>query len=168
MFFAGCALRAKKFGCAAGMLLLALFLCPQSTSAQATVTFTFSGGSFASPTSADYKSGHVEATSPMSFQIVTTSEAQGPHQTTLDIRSSSSTLGSGKSVADLEWRRGDLSTWNALTTVDHIVQTFVGTHSPTGHTYSNTIYFRILLHWTGTVPATYAGHIVLTVTHNKP
>jgi hypothetical protein len=109
----------------------------------------------------------MEATSPMSFQIVTTSESAGPHKTILHIRSSSSTLGGGKPIGDLEWRRGDQTTWNPVTTLDQEVEIFTGSHLPEGHTYSNTIHFRILLHWTSTRSATYNGHLVLTATYEK-
>jgi len=153
--------------CATTMLSITYTFAVSSVDAQATVTLTQSGGSFGSPTAADYVATAQSATTPMSFQIVTDSEATGAHSTTLVIRSSSSTLGSGKPIGDLEWRRGYLSDWHPVTTVDAEVEEWADAYSPTGHTYSNTIYFRIRLDWATTHPATYSAPVVLTVTYSK-
>jgi hypothetical protein len=98
-----------------------------SAQSQASVQLAFSGPpvSFASPTVADYAAAMLETTAPLPFQISTTSEPTGSFTTTVYIRSASATLGGGKSVADMEWRRGDESSWRALTTTDAIVESHV-------------------------------------------
>jgi hypothetical protein len=151
-------------------LLLALALVPSSGIAQVTVTLTGVGGTitFHAPTAADYAAGSLEATTTMPFQIATSTEGTGPHKTSLHIRSSSSTLGNSKPVGHLEWRRADHSEWHAFTTSDAEVESWEAQGHPAGHTFSNTIHFRILLHWTNAHPFMYTGHLVLTAASAKP
>jgi len=141
-----------------------------SAQSQASVQLAFSGPpvSFASPTVADYTAARLETTAPLPFQISTTSEPTGSFTTTVYIRSSSATLGGGKSVADMEWRRGDESTWRALTTTDAIVESRVSNGTAQGHSWDNTIYFRIALRWTSDPPAIYTGDLVITVSTTQP
>jgi hypothetical protein len=154
---------------AAAMLLLACVTSARA-GAQTGVQLLLSGdqGSFAVPTPADYAAGTLEAASPIDFQVITTSEPAGPLTTTVYIRSFSSTIGAGKPVADLEWRRGDEQTWHALTTTDAIVERRVVQGSPQGHTWNNTIHVRVALNWGGDPPATYVGNLVLTVSTIQP
>jgi hypothetical protein len=137
--------------------------------AQTGVQLTFTGtGSFGVATAADFAAGTLDATSPLPFTVVTTSEPAGSFTTTVYIRSSSSTLGTGKRISDMEWRLGDDPAWHALTTIDAVVETHVAAGAPQGHSWSNAIHFRIALHWTGDRPATYAGNLVVTVAATKP
>jgi hypothetical protein len=141
-----------------------------SAGAQTTVQLLLSGqqGSFAVPTVADYAAGTLEAASPIDFQVITTSEPAGPLTTTVYIRSFSSMLGGSKPVADLEWRRGDDQTWHALTTTDAIVERRIVQGSAQGHSWDNTIHFRVALKWTGDPPASYVGNLILTVSTIQP
>jgi hypothetical protein len=137
--------------------------------AQTGVQLTFTGtGSFGAATAGDFAAGTLDATSPLPFTVVTTSEPAGSFTTTVYIRSSSSTLGTGKRISDMEWRLGDDPAWHALTTIDAVVETHVAAGAPQGHSWSNAIHFRIALHWTGDRPATYSGNLVLTVAATKP
>jgi hypothetical protein len=105
----------------------------------------------------------------MTYQAQTSLEpALGTHTTTVYIRSSSATLGGGKAVGALEWRRADDVTWHALTTSNVAVEAKTTSFSLSGHTFSNSIYFRIALHWTSDPPATYTGHLVLTLSTAQP
>lgn len=151
-------------------LILAAATVTQAAQAQAGVQLDFTGGpvSFGSPTPADFDAGTLEAVDPLPIQITTTSEPSGSFTTTVKIRSSSPTLGGGKPLSDMEWRRGDDPTWHALTSSDATVESRTNDGAPEGHTWSNTIYFRVALHWTGDPPAAYAGNLVITVSATQP
>jgi hypothetical protein len=137
--------------------------------AQTGVQLTFSGtASFGAATAADFGAGRLDATSPLPFTVITTSEPVGSLTTTVYIRSSSPTLGSGKPISDMEWRIGDDPVWHALTTMDAVVETHVAAGAPHGHSWSNAIHFRIALRWTGDRPANYFGNLVVTVAATTP
>ncbi|MFN2601631.1 MAG: hypothetical protein ABR582_02615 [Gemmatimonadaceae bacterium] len=152
--------------------VIAFALSPSLGGAQGTqVQLTVTGGplTFGAPTAADLTVGKLESTTALTYQAETSAEPTGgTHTTTVYIRSSVSTLGGGKAVADLEWRRADDATWHALTTSDVAVQSRTDSFSLQGHTWSNSIYFRVALHWTGDPPATYTGNLVLTVSATQP
>jgi len=154
---------------AATMLLLACVTSGRA-GAQTGVQLVLSGqqGSFAVPTVADYAAGILEATQPIDFQVITTSEPAGPLTTTVYIRSFSSTLGGGKPVADMEWRRGGDQTWHVLTTTDAIVERRIVQGSPQGHTWDNTIHLRVALSWASDPPGTHVGNLILTVSTIQP
>jgi len=151
------------------VLLFALTLSASNVLAQTGVQLSFSGSvSFDPPTAADYTAGSLESATPLPFQVVTTSEPSGSFTTKVYIRSSSATLGGGKAVGDMEWRRDDDPTWHALTTSDAIVESRVAEGASEGHTWSNTIHFRIALNWTTDPPAIYTGNLVVTVSTTQP
>jgi hypothetical protein len=169
MNFARFGSHATSLVCSATTLLFAFALGGPNAGAQTGVQLTFGGSvSFDAPTAADYTSGTLEAATPLPFEVVTTSEPSGSFTTTVSIRSSSSTLGGGKPVANLEWRRGDDPTWHALTTSDAVVESRIAEGAPEGHTWDNTIHFRIALQWTSDPPATYTGNLVVTVSTTQP
>jgi hypothetical protein len=163
-------LLAMKILRATALILFATVLGFRGVGAQTSVQLALSGVpvSFDAPTAADLTVGTLEAPTPLSFQVATTAEPAGSFTTTVSIRASSATLGGGKPAADLEWRRGDDPTWHALTTSDAIVESRVADGIPEGHTWDNTIYFRIALHWTSDPPATYTGNLVFTVSTTQP
>jgi hypothetical protein len=129
------------------------------------VTLTVTGGpvAFPAPTGTDFANGFIDATAPLAYTLNASRGALLPRTSTLSIRSTSATLGSGKPLADLQWRRADVATWTPMTTVNAMVDTRQGRV-----TYSNTILFRMLLTWTGTPPATYMANLVLTESVTSP
>jgi hypothetical protein len=150
-------------------LLFAFALSTSNAGAQTGVELAFSGSvSFGAPTAADYAAGTLQAASPLPFGVVTSSEPSGSFTTTVYIRSSSATLGGGKAVGDMEWRRGDDPTWHALTTSDAIVESRIAEGVPAGHAWDNTIHFRIALQWATDPPTTYAANLVLTLSTTQP
>lgn len=155
--------------CAAATLIFAFASNSSTVDAQTGVQLAFGGSvSFGAPTAADYSAGTLEAVTPLPFEVVTTSELSGSFTTTVSIRSSSATLGGGKPVANMEWRRGDDPTWHALTTTDAIVESRIAEGTPEGHTWDNTIHFRIALDWTSDPPGIYTGNLVITVSTTQP
>jgi len=153
-------------------ILLAVLLTPSAGAAQITqVQLTLTGGplSFGAPMASDLTAGKLESTTSLAYSAQTSLEpAIGTHTTTVYIRSSSATLGGGKTVGDMQWRRADDATWHTLTTSNVAVEAKTTSFSLQGHTFSNSIYFRVTLHWTGDPPATYTGNLVLTLSTTQP
>jgi hypothetical protein len=143
----------------------ALLLCVRSQAlhAQLSSTLTITSGtiSFPAPTPADLTAGILAASAPATFQVT---PAAAAHTTTVTIKASGTTMGGSKSIADLQWRRGDLGTWQSLTQSDVFVESRTYTLLASRPAWQNTIYFRVVLRWTGEPPATYVGSYVITLT----
>src|SRR3954463_6668328 len=150
---------------AAMSLALALFASPLA--AQKT-NLTLSGGTitFPAPTAADYINGYVNSTTGVTFTLNSTNGAS--RTTTVSIRSSSPDLGSGKAVGDLQWRRSDLVSWNAISMTDAQVEQRIVVNKALNDPWSNTIFFRMTLDWTTDAPATYSGNYVVTLSQTVP
>jgi hypothetical protein len=73
-------------------------------------------------------------------------------------------MGGSKSIADLQWRRGDLGSWQSLTQSDVFVESRTYTLLSPRPAWSNTIHFRVVVRWTGDPPAAYVGTYVITLT----
>ena len=120
-----------------------------------------------SPTVADYNVGFVVNPTGILFTI-TLAGASTNRTTTVSIRSSSATLGGGKPIGDLEWRRADLVAWNAMTTTDAAVESRPVRKNTLNDPWSNQVFLRILLNWASDPPATYTAPIVFTLTVTTP
>src|SRR5687767_2405979 len=68
---------------------------------------------FPAPTANDYAAGYVNSTAGVTFSVDAT-QGPEPHTTIILIRSLSTTLGGGKLIGDLEWRRSDLAVWTSI------------------------------------------------------
>ena len=150
---------------AAVSLALVLFASPLAAQ-KTTVTLTSAAVTFPAPTAADYINGYVDAPTGMTFTINSVNGAQ--RTTTISIRSISANLGGGKAIADLEWRRSDLATWNSITLTDAQVEQRVVVNKGLNDPWSNTIFFRMLLNWTTDAPATYSGTYQITLSQTVP
>jgi hypothetical protein len=154
------------------MSLLAIAFAPSAGIAQLQqVQLTISGGpaSFPAPTASDLTAGSLLSSNALTYQAHTSVEpAVGTLTSQVYIRSSSATLGGAKPVAHLEWRRDDDVTWHALTTTDAVVESRTTSFNVSGHTWTNTVHFRVALHWVGDPPATYTGNLVFTMTAAQP
>ena len=122
---------------------------------------------FPAPTATDYINGYVYSTAGVSYTIDATSGNQS-HTTTIALRSTSVDLGSGKLLADLEWRRSDLAAWNAITTANTQVEQKVVIRGALNDPWSNTIFFRMKLSWTADAPATYSAAYTITLSQTVP
>ncbi|HTR21968.1 MAG TPA: hypothetical protein VMH88_14040 [Gemmatimonadales bacterium] len=148
------------------LLLLVSLVAATATSARAqNVTAVITGGpvSFPAPTAADYNNGFVNDGTPLTYTLTLSTGAAST--TTVAIHSSSANLGGGKALSDLQWRRGDLVAWNAMTTANVTVQSVQLT---AGTPYSNTIFFRTLLSWTADAPATHSANLVVAISVTTP
>jgi hypothetical protein len=153
------------FTSAAISLALALFASPLA--AQKTI-LTVAGGTinFAAPTAADYIAGFVNSATGATFTL--NAQTGASRTTTVSIRSLSATLGNGKVIGDLQWRRSDLATWNSITLTDAQVEQRVQVRNGANDPWSNTIFFRMILTWTTDAPATYSGNYQITLSQTVP
>lgn len=150
---------------AAVSLALVLFAFPLAAQ-KTNLTLTSAAVTFPAPTAADYINGYVDAPTGMTFTINSVNGAQ--RTTTVSIRSISANLGGGKVIADLEWRRSDLATWNSITLTDAQVEQRIVVNKGLNDPWNNTIFFRMVLNWTTDAPATYSGTYQITLSQTVP
>jgi hypothetical protein len=150
---------------AAISLALGLFASPLA--AQKT-NLTVTGGTitFPAPTAADYIAGFIDSSTGATFTINSQNGVQ--RTTTISIRATSASLGNGKLIGDLQWRRSDLATWNDVTLTDAQVEQRVVVNKGLNDPWSNTIFFRMALSWTSDAPATYSANYVITLSQTVP
>jgi len=146
---------------------LALVLVASPLAAQKTI-LTLTGGTitFPAPTAADYIAGFVNSTTGVTYTV--DAQTGTSRTTTISIRSTSADLGNGKVIADLEWRRSDLATWNSITLTDAQVEQKVVIRGALNDPWSNTIFFRMVLNWTSDAPATYSTNYQITLSQTVP
>ena len=154
--------------CAAISLSLALLASP--VAAQNPVTsLTLSGQviTFPAPTAADYINGFVNSATGVTFTVNATAGNQS-HTTTVLIRATSANLGGGKVLADLQWRRSDLATWNSITSVNAAVEARTVVRNSTNDPWNNTIFFRMILLWATDPNATRSANYSITLSQTVP
>lgn len=158
--------RGDRRSATAGKLFLLLGLvCFASPVAAQSTTLALGGNTitFPAPTATDYVNGYVYSATGVLFTVDATSDAGQAMTTTVAIKSTSANLGNAKLLADLQWRRSDLATWNSITlanvNVESRSQTFNGANDP----WSNTIFFRMKLTWTTDAPAVYTANYTITL-----
>ena len=150
---------------AAISLALALFASPLT--AQKTILTVASGAiTFAAPTAADYIAGFIDASTGATFTL--NAQTGTSRTTTISIRSTSASLGNGKVIGDLEWRRSDLATWNSITLTDAQVEQRIVVKGVLNDPWSNTIFFRMKLAWATDAPGTYSGNYQITLSQTVP
>jgi len=146
---------------------LALILCASPLAAQKTI-LTLTGGTitFNAPTAADYIAGYIDSPTGVTFTL--NAQTGASRTTTMSIRSTSASLGGGKVIGDLQWRRSDLAAWNSITLADAQVEQRIVVRGALNDPWSNTVFFRMLLNWTADPPATYSGNYQLTLSQTVP
>jgi len=77
-------------------------------------------------------------------------------------------MGGGKIIGDLQWRRSDLATWNAITLSDAQVEQRIVINKGLNDPWSNTIFFRLKLNWTTDAPGTYSANYQITLAQTVP
>lgn len=137
--------------------------------AQVALTLTQTPNAFPAPTLADYNAGAVVNPTGIVFTVDVTGGGRNRNRTsTVSIRASAATLGGGKALSDLEWRRADLPTWNAMTTANAVVESRTVRRNNTNDPWTNTVFLRMRLSWATDVPGTYATGLVFTLTITTP
>lgn len=139
----------------ASLLLLALLPGLAAAQAARSVTLSVTNGSVAmqSPTRADYVAGYVTDATPLTWTAtVNTPRSNCTYTATVSVRATTTTIGNGKSIADVRWSNG-----GAYTTLTQTYTT-IGSVALTSATpsRSGTLTFRTLLAWTESA-ASYAG-----------
>jgi hypothetical protein len=131
-------------------------------------SLTLTGGTitFPAPTAADYINGYVNSTTGVLFTINSVNGLT--RTTTISIRTTSANLGGGKAIADLQWRRSDLATWNSISLTDAQVEQRIVINKGLNDPWSNTIFFRMNLNWATDPPATYSGSYTITLSQTVP
>lgn len=147
---------------ALGLVLFASPLAAQKTN------FTTTGGTitFPAPTAADYIAGFVNSSGGVTFTVNAVNGVT--RTTTVLLRSMSASLGNGKVIGDLQWRRSDLATWNDITLTDAQVEQRIVVNKGLNDPWSNTIFFRMKLAWTTDAPGTYAANYQVTLSQTVP
>jgi hypothetical protein len=154
-------------GSVSAAILLALVLCASPLAAQKSV-LTLAGGTitFNAPTAADFIAGYIDSPTGVTFTV--NAQTGTSRTTTISVRSTSASLGGGKVIGDLQWRRSDLATWNSITLTDAQVEQRIVVKGVLNDPWSNTIFFRMLLTWTTDAPATYTGNYQVTLSQTVP
>lgn len=106
---------------------------------------------FATPGIADFDAGWID------HGGVTVSVQSRPANRPWELRlgASTGTLGAGKPIGDLEWRRAGTGTWTPMTQLDTAVLQGTGNQDVT-------IYFRLLLSWARDPPGSYSAGLEFT------
>jgi hypothetical protein len=148
---------------------LALVASPSSAQGNPKTDLTLAGGSinFPTPTANDYVAGFVNSSSGVTYTVDATNGNQS-HTTTILIRATSASLGGGKVIGDLQWRRSDLTTWTSISPTAAQVEQRVQVRNGLNDPWSNTIFFRLLLDWTTDAAPTYSGNYEITLSQTVP
>ena len=162
------ALRWKLRGVSTSVAIFATLVPVASPLRAQRTQLTLTGGTvtFPAPTAADYIAGFVNSTGGVTFTV--NSQNGVPRTTTISIRSTSSDLGNGKLIGDLQWRRSDLASWNSITLTDSQVEQRIVINKGLNDPWSNTIFFRMVLDWTSDAPATYTANYQITLSQTVP
>ena len=145
------------------VVLALVFLAPRASAQSTTLTLTGNVITFPAPTATDYVNGYVYSASGVTFTVDATSDAGQPTMTTVAIKSTSANLGNAKVLADFQWRRSDLATWNSITLTNVNVEARSQTYNGLNDPWSNSIFFRMKLSWTTDSPATYTANYTVTL-----
>lgn len=135
---------------------------------QVSLTLSQTPNVFPAPTIADYNAGVITNPTGIGYSVNVTGGGFQFRTTTVSIRASSGSLGGGKALSDLEWRRADLATWNAITAANVTVESRQVLWFLINDPWSNTVFLRMRLSWTSDAPATYSTGLVFTLTVTTP
>lgn len=156
--------------CLGATLLVALTIAASPAAAQnPRTTLALAGATITipAPTANDYLAGFANSTTGVTFTVNATGGNQS-HTTIVTIRTTSGSLGGGKPIGDLQWRRSDLATWTSITNTDTEVEQRVQVRNGLNDPWSNTIFFRMVLDWTTDAPRTYTANTRITLTQTVP
>jgi hypothetical protein len=126
------------------------------------LTVTTSSVVFDPPTVDDYRKGFVASAQGITFTVATQNGTLR-RLATVSIRGTAATVGGGKPVGDVQWRRADRPDWNSLTLLDMDVEGRQMT-DVLNNPWSNGILFRVRVTWAADPPATYSADILVTLT----
>jgi hypothetical protein len=141
---------------------------PHGVWAQVSLTLSQTPNVFPAPALADYNAGMITNPTGIGFSVNVTGGGFALRTTIVSIRASAASLGNGKALSDLEWRRSDLATWNPVTTANVTVESRPVRWFLQNDPWSNTVFLRMRLNWATDAPATYSTGLVFTLTVTTP
>jgi hypothetical protein len=146
---------------------LAGILAPFAGAQNTTITLSGFNGTMGTAAVTDFDNGSMQSATAIGYTVsISPPNPNTARTATVSIRASGG-LGGTKLVGDLEWRRNDLATWNAMTTTNATVQT-QSAFSGNGSSFSNSIWLRVLLNWASDPAATYSTTITITLSVTSP
>lgn len=123
---------------------------------------------FPVPTEASYDAGFVLSGELLDFDVNAQTAPNILRESRVSIRSTTGTMGSGKPIADLQWRRADLGVWNSMTTANVVIEARDILRNSLNDPWGNSVEFRVLLDWADDPPGAYAPGLVVTLTILAP
>lgn len=133
-----------RFVAALACLVLAPALAAGQSSRSVTLSVTGASTRMQSPTRADYEAGYVTDATPLTWTATVNSPRTScTYTATVSVRATGTTIGNGKSIADVRWSNG--GTYTALTTTYATIGTVALTSATRSR--SGTLTFRTLLDW---------------------
>lgn len=107
-----------------------------------------------STSAADFEAGAVQiGTMTFTVDLTANNPNFSPRLTTVEVRCAVCPAAGTIATAGLQWRRGDLGTWNPLTATFAFVEQRLAFWQGANHPWSNTISFRYALDWVTSAPA---------------
>lgn len=159
----------RSFGWSLWVAGAAMAVFAGGLSSQVSFTLTGTPNVFAAPTLTDFNAGVITNPTGIVFTVNVTGGSTTNRTSIVSIRASSATLGGGKALSDLEWRRSDqATTWHAMTTTNTTIESRTVRKNSTNDPWSNTVFLRMQLDWTTDAPATYTTGLVFTLTITTP
>jgi len=128
---------------------------PPGTGRRTSITVSGFPFTVTGTTPADFDAGFVIlGTATFTVDATGNTPVFSPRVTTVNVRCFAPCPSTGTtSATGLQWRRGDLGTWNALSATMTLVETRQVVYQGTNDPWSNTIQFRYALDWATTLPA---------------
>lgn len=150
--------------------LVAALLGGARVSAQVTVALAGGPVAFATPSGTDFATGSIAATNTVTFTVNQTGGgANVQHTANVAIHANAATLGGGKAIGDLQWSSANNpGVWNSISTTDALIESRPMKKNSLNDPWTETVSFRMLLHWASDAPATYGVGITFTLTVTTP
>lgn len=158
------------------MMVAAALWQPATAHAQRTqLTVTGFPVTFAAPTGADFETGEIVSAAAITFTVNAQTGVTTQRTTTVSMRCAAPCPTTGtKSMGQLYWRRADLTTWNAMSTTDAVIESrpvFRNQPLPASNDpWSNSIFFKFTLDWLSDPPSATQNsyNIIITLTVTVP
>ena len=147
---------------------LAGILAPIAGAQNTTITLSGFTGAMGTAAVTDFDNGSMQSATAIGYTVaIATPMPNAARTATVSIKASGAFLGGTKPIGDLQWRRNDLGTWNAMTTSNATVQS-QSALSGNGAGFTNSIWLRVNLNWATDPPATYSTTITITLSVTSP
>ena len=146
------------------------------SSANVTLTVSSAGTPFPLPSAADFQAGYIDNPVPLAFNGNLKGPANGNSYTSyVEVCALASTVGGGKSVADLLWRPSDLSApfqplvlnCDGPVSASRLAGSYTLAKNTLQRNFSGSILLRLVLRWTDTATS-YGVPLGFTTSMTQP